>query len=139
MDAYLPTTIGLFQPETKRGTFSTTIGSLNTVPLRMFLIVPLGLLHICLRPNSFTLASSGVIVAHLIPTPTFCRKADGKSRNLAPTYESYETTSGFAPGTAVPTAGFRHVRASCCMAKDKSSLKVCHYCAFFLQEQNYRA
>jgi hypothetical protein len=32
------------------------------------LTVPFGLLHICLRLNSFTRASSGVIVAHLIPT-----------------------------------------------------------------------
>jgi hypothetical protein len=44
------------------------IGSLNTVPLRMFLIVPLGDFHIFFRLNSLTLSSSGVIVAHLIPT-----------------------------------------------------------------------
>jgi len=34
----------------------------------MFLIVPLGDFHICFKLNSLTLASSGVIVAHLIPT-----------------------------------------------------------------------
>ena len=41
----------------------------NTVPLRMFLIVPLGDFHICFSLNSSTRASSGVIVAHLMPTP----------------------------------------------------------------------
>jgi hypothetical protein len=44
------------------------IGSLKTVPFKMFLIVPLGLLHIFFKPNSLTRASSGVIVAHLIAT-----------------------------------------------------------------------
>ena len=70
---YLPTTIGRFHPWTSRGTFSTTIGSLKTVPFKIFLIVPFGLRHICLSPNSSTLASSGVIVAHFMPTPTRCR------------------------------------------------------------------
>jgi hypothetical protein len=44
------------------------IGSLKTVPPRIFLIVPFGDFHIFLRVNSFTRDSSGVIVAHLIPT-----------------------------------------------------------------------
>jgi hypothetical protein len=35
----------------------------------MLRIVPFGERHICLRPNSSTRASSGVIVAHLTPTP----------------------------------------------------------------------
>ena len=48
--------------------FLQMIGSLNTVPLSIFLIVPLGDFHIFLSPNSFTLSSSGVMVAHLIPT-----------------------------------------------------------------------
>jgi len=47
------------------------IGARNTTPPRMLRIVPLGLRHICLRPNSATRASSGVIVAHLTPTPYF--------------------------------------------------------------------
>ena len=47
------------------------IGSLNTVPPIIFLIVPLGDRHIFFKLNSFTRASSGVIVAHLIPTPFF--------------------------------------------------------------------
>ena len=34
MRAHLPTTMGLFQPGTRRGMFSTTIGSLNTVPVQ---------------------------------------------------------------------------------------------------------
>ena len=34
-------------------------------------MVPFGDFHICFRPNSFTRASSGVMVAHLTPTPTF--------------------------------------------------------------------
>src|SRR6185312_6786681 len=38
---------------------------------RMLRIVPLGLLHICFRPNSFTRPSSGVIVAHFTATPYF--------------------------------------------------------------------
>ena len=32
-------------------------------------MVPFGDFHICLRPNSSTRASSGVIVAHFTPTP----------------------------------------------------------------------
>ena len=39
--------MGFFQPGTTRGTFCTTIGSLKTVPLRMFRMVPLGETHIC--------------------------------------------------------------------------------------------
>ena len=61
--------IGLVQPGTNRGTFETTIGSRNTTPPRMLRIVPLGERHIFLSPNSATRASSGVIVAHLTPTP----------------------------------------------------------------------
>lgn len=49
--------------------FEITIGSLNTVPLSTLRIVPFGDFHIFLRPNSATRASSGVIVAHLMPTP----------------------------------------------------------------------
>jgi hypothetical protein len=47
----------------------TTIGSRNTTPPRMFLMVPFGDRHIFLRPNSATRSSSGVIVAHFTPTP----------------------------------------------------------------------
>ena len=36
---------------------------------RMLRIVPLGERHISFRPNSSTRASSGVMVAHLTPTP----------------------------------------------------------------------
>ena len=67
-NAWRPITIGAVQPGTRRGTFLQMIGSRNTVPPRMLRIVPLGERHICLRPNSFTRASSGVIVAHLTPT-----------------------------------------------------------------------
>jgi hypothetical protein len=74
-----------------------TIGSRKTVPFRMLRMVPLGLFHISLRLNSatfpadvqhlsmsggaragghrvlpFTRCSSGVIVAHLMPTLYFC-------------------------------------------------------------------
>lgn len=63
--------IGSVHPGTNLGTFLIMIGSLNTVPFNSFLIVPLGDFHICFRLNSFTLASSGVMVAHLIPTPHF--------------------------------------------------------------------
>ncbi len=51
--------------------FLQMIGSRNTVPPMMFRMVPLGDFHIFLRLNSFTRASSGVIVAHLTPTPYF--------------------------------------------------------------------
>ena len=34
-------------------------------------MVPFGDFHISFRPNSFTRPSSGVMVAHLTPTPTF--------------------------------------------------------------------
>ena len=67
--AWRPTTIGSVQPGIRRGTFSITIGSRKTTPPRMLRIVPLGDFHIFLRPNSSTRASSGVIVAHLTPTP----------------------------------------------------------------------
>ena len=42
------------------------------VPFKMLRIVPLGDFHIFFRLNSFTRASSGVMVAHLMPTPTLC-------------------------------------------------------------------
>src|SRR5579871_4423649 len=63
--------IGLVQPGTRRGTFLQMIGSRNTTPPRMLRMVPFGDFHISFRPNSFTRASSGVMVAHLTPTPTF--------------------------------------------------------------------
>ena len=64
--------MGFFQPGTNLGTLSTTMGSLKTVPFKMLRMVPFGLLHIFFSLNSVTLASSGVIVAHLIPTPFAC-------------------------------------------------------------------
>ena len=62
-------TMGLVQPGTSRGTFLQMIGWRKTVPPRMLRIVPFGDFHICLSLNSSTRASSGVIVAHLTPTP----------------------------------------------------------------------
>ena len=44
------------------------IGSRKTVPPTMFRMVPLGERHILERLNSVTRSSSGVMVAHLIPT-----------------------------------------------------------------------
>ena len=67
--AWRPITIGLVHPGTSLGTFLAMIGCLNTVPPRIFLIVPLGDLYISFKLNSFTLSSSGVIVAHFTPTP----------------------------------------------------------------------
>jgi hypothetical protein len=61
--------MGSVQPGTRRGTFWQMIGWRNTVPPRMLRIVPLGERHIFFRPNSSTRASSGVMVAHLTPTP----------------------------------------------------------------------
>ena len=63
--------IGFVQPGTSLGIFEITIGSLNTVPFKMFLMVPFGDFHIYFKLNSSTLSSSGVIVAHLIPTLHF--------------------------------------------------------------------
>jgi hypothetical protein len=63
---------GFSQPGTSLGMFLQMIGSLKTVPSRMALIVPLGDFHIFFNLNSYTLSSSGVIVAHL--TPTLCFK-----------------------------------------------------------------
>lgn len=61
--------IGLVQPGTRRGMFEMMIGSRNTTPPRMLRMVPFGETHIFFRPNSSTLASSGVMVAHLTPAP----------------------------------------------------------------------
>src|SRR5437879_8104369 len=63
--------IGLVQPGTSRGTFLQMIGSRKITPPRILRMVPFGDFHISFRPNSFTRASSGVMVAHLTPTPTF--------------------------------------------------------------------
>src|SRR5271166_3754745 len=69
--AWRPMMIGLVQPGTSRGTFLQMMGSRNTTPPRMLRMVPFGDFHISFSPNSFTRASSGVMVAHLTPTPTF--------------------------------------------------------------------
>ena len=62
-------TIGFVQPGTSRGMLLMMIGSRKMTPPRMLRIVPLGERYMRLRPNSSTRASSGVIVAHLTPTP----------------------------------------------------------------------
>ena len=64
-------TIGLVHPGTYFGTLLHIIGCLKTVPPNIFLIVPFGERHIFVKLNSFTRSSSGVIVAHLTPTPYF--------------------------------------------------------------------
>ena len=56
------------------------IGSRKMTPPRMLRIVPFGDCHIFFRPNSSTRASSGVIVAHLTPTPYFCDRVGGVDR-----------------------------------------------------------
>jgi hypothetical protein len=61
--------MGFVQPGTSRGTLRQMIGWRKITPPRMLRIVPLGLRHICFRPNSSTRASSGVMVAHFTPTP----------------------------------------------------------------------
>ena len=63
--------IGFVQPGTRRGTFWQMIGSRKMTPPRMLRMVPFGERHISFRPNSFTRPSSGVMVAHLTPTPCF--------------------------------------------------------------------
>lgn len=69
--AWRPTMMGWVQPGTRRGTLEQMMGSRKTTPPRMLRMVPLGERHIFLRPNSATRASSGVMVAHLTPTPCF--------------------------------------------------------------------
>jgi len=69
--AWRPMQIGCFQPGTNRGTLLIMIGSRKTVPSKILRMVPLGDFHIFFSPNSTTRASSGVIVAHLMPTPYF--------------------------------------------------------------------
>ena len=63
--------IGWVQPGTSRGTFLQMIGSRKMTPPRMLRMVPFGERYISCRLNSFTRASSGVMVAHLTATPTF--------------------------------------------------------------------
>ena len=58
------------------------IGSRKITPPRMLRIVPFGLFHIFLRPNSFTRASSGVMVAHFTATPYFLVAFGGVDRDL---------------------------------------------------------
>ena len=67
--AWRPMMIGFVHPGTSRGMFEMTIGSRKMTPPRMLRIVPLGERYMRERPNSSTRASSGVIVAHLTPTP----------------------------------------------------------------------
>src|SRR5262249_50899464 len=67
----------------RRGMFLQMIGSRKTVPPRMFRMVPLGLFHISESLNSTTLASSGVIVAHLIPTLCFLMAAAASTVTLS--------------------------------------------------------
>ena len=66
-----PMMMGLVQLGTSRGMVEITIGSRKMTPPRMLRMVPFGERHIFFSPNSVTRASSGVIVAHLTPTP--CR------------------------------------------------------------------
>ncbi len=68
-NAWRPMTIGLVHPGTSRGMFEITIGSRKMTPPRMLRIVPFGERYMRFSPNSSTRASSGVIVAHLTPTP----------------------------------------------------------------------
>ena len=49
----------------------TIIGARKTVPSRIALIVPLGLLYISFKLYSVILAALGVIVAHFTATPYF--------------------------------------------------------------------
>ncbi len=58
-----------------------TIGSRKMTPPRMLRIVPFGERYISFRPNSSTRASSGVIVAHLTPTPCALDRFRGFDRD----------------------------------------------------------
>ena len=70
-NAWRPITIGFVQPGTSRGMLLITIGSRKMTPPKMLRMVPFGDFHIFFSPNSSTRASSGVMVAHLTPTPCF--------------------------------------------------------------------
>src|SRR5665647_1750136 len=63
--ACLPMWMGFFHDLTAGKTLLTKIGALKTVPSNAALMVPLGLLHSCLRLYSLTRSLLGVIVAHL--------------------------------------------------------------------------
>ena len=76
------TTTGLSQCVTSRGTFLQTIGSRKIVPLRMFRMVPLGDGYIRFRLNSFTRASSGVMVGALHRHAVFLGRLGGVERHL---------------------------------------------------------
>ena len=80
--AWRPITIGFVQPGTRRGMFEITIGSRKITPPRMLRIVPFGERYIAFSPNSSTRASSGVIVAHLTPTPCCLDRVRGIDRDL---------------------------------------------------------
>ena len=67
--AWRPMMMGWVQPGISRGTLRQMMGSRKTTPPRMLRIVPFGDFHIFFRLNSFTRASSGVMVAHFTPTP----------------------------------------------------------------------
>ena len=60
------------------------IGSRKITPPKILRIVPFGDFHISLRLNSFTRASSGVIVAHLTPTPCVSMAFAASIRHLIP-------------------------------------------------------
>ena len=51
-------TMGWVHPGTNRGMFLQSIGSRNTVPPSIFLIVPFGLLHIFFNLNSKKIKTS---------------------------------------------------------------------------------
>ena len=80
--AWRPITIGFVHPGTSRGTLEITIGSRKMTPPRMLRIVPFGERYISFRPNSSTRASSGVIVAHLTPTPCSLDRVGRVDRDL---------------------------------------------------------
>ena len=75
-------TMGWVQPGTRRGTFLQMIGSRKITPPRMLRMVPLGDFHIFLSLNSSTRASSGVMVAHLTPTPMLLDRLGRIDRDL---------------------------------------------------------
>lgn len=66
-----PMMMGFSQPVTRRGMFLQMMASRKTVPPKMLRMVPLGDRHMNLSLNSSTRCSSGVIVAHLMPTLYF--------------------------------------------------------------------
>lgn len=74
------------------------------------LTVPFGLLHISFKLNSSTLASSGVMVAHL--TPTECSLI-ALAESMVTWSLVYRVREAQKPSEKVPVGGLPHLGSPC--------------------------